>query len=355
MKKENDEITELFHSRLENAELTPRDNFWNSLQNDIPFAIRRHRRLVLYRSIAAASVALVLGATAAVYLIHDNGETKSTPTIAKARPIQIEATKPANPDLNKSIAKADIKETPASVVTSVRNHFVSKANKNVKADKAALDDDSTVTVTVHMSISVRDNGDYANNQSNNNGIYNTGGFVNNQQQSNNNDSQNIAAIPTGKLKTWSLKGAFNVSMPADGSFEAPTGASLTIEKQLNNYLALESGLAYTYLHSKEGTQHYLSIPLKANLKLTHSSNVDLYATAGGSADKCISTTIGSNNESIQFTALAGLGIRYRINKAIALYAEPAYVHYFQNNAKYISYRTENPNAFNFKCGLCMNY
>jgi len=42
MKRENDEITDLFRSRLGNAEMTVRDGFWEELNSEV--MVRCHRR-----------------------------------------------------------------------------------------------------------------------------------------------------------------------------------------------------------------------------------------------------------------------------------------------------------------------
>ena len=39
MKKENDEITDLFRTRLADAGMTVRDGFWEELSQDIPVAL----------------------------------------------------------------------------------------------------------------------------------------------------------------------------------------------------------------------------------------------------------------------------------------------------------------------------
>mgnify|MGYP000236653069 CR=1 FL=1 len=53
MKRENDEITDLFRSRLGNAEMTVRDGFWEELNSEV--MVRCHRRKVFFFRVAAAS------------------------------------------------------------------------------------------------------------------------------------------------------------------------------------------------------------------------------------------------------------------------------------------------------------
>lgn len=53
MKRENDEITDLFRSRLGNAEMTVRDGFWEELNSEV--MVRCHRRKVFFFRVAAAA------------------------------------------------------------------------------------------------------------------------------------------------------------------------------------------------------------------------------------------------------------------------------------------------------------
>ena len=67
MKKENDEITDLFRTRLADAGMAVRDGFWEELSQDIPVACQHRRRLIFFRVAAAASVLLVLAASSATF------------------------------------------------------------------------------------------------------------------------------------------------------------------------------------------------------------------------------------------------------------------------------------------------
>lgn len=66
MKKENDEITDLFRSHLGNAEMTVRDGFWEELNSEM-MVRSHHRKVVFFRVAAAASVLLVLAASSAAF------------------------------------------------------------------------------------------------------------------------------------------------------------------------------------------------------------------------------------------------------------------------------------------------
>ena len=66
----------------------------------------------------------------------------------------------------------------------------------------------------------------------------------------------------------------------------PLTAGVTVERSLNNWLALETGIRYNRLPA-DRTLHTLAIPVKLNMTLASTPKVDLYATVGGAAEKCI--------------------------------------------------------------------
>ena len=67
MKRENDEITDLFRSRLGHAEMTVREGFWEELNEDVAACCQQRRRVLFFRVAAAASVLLVLAASSAAF------------------------------------------------------------------------------------------------------------------------------------------------------------------------------------------------------------------------------------------------------------------------------------------------
>lgn len=367
MKKENDELTELFRTKLGDATLTPRDGFWDSIQNDISLIERRRRKLLLYRSVAAASILLVIGVASAMFLLPKS-ESKTEQITAKANALTPLQTTPSNhkieiePNIPVKAAVAQTASTATvtkgqSGITSTDNQLAAMTKQTkLASNNVEADDDSTVTVTVHMTVRVKDNNEYADNSnSNNNNVWQAGGF-NQQTNENNNQSEKLLADKdTEKNNSWMLKAALGLTTPTKTGYDTPLNGSITIEKKLNNWLALESGIKYTYMHSTSQTLHYLSVPVKANVTIAKTKDVELYATAGGSADKCIAASHDWANEKIQFTAMAGAGIRYKLNNKLSLFVEPTLTHYFNNDSKYQSYRTEKKNAFNLQGGLCMNF
>lgn len=129
----------------------------------------------------------------------------------------------------------------------------------------------------------------------------------------------------------------------------PVSVGITVQKELNNRLALETGLVYTYLSSDltaGGTAyytqnqqlHYLGIPLKLNWNFLKKRYFNLYLSGGGMLEKCVHGELSaqyemnnrppfSNDETLhinqlQWSVSASAGISFKLASHISLYAEP---------------------------------
>ena len=123
---------------------------------------------------------------------------------------------------------------------------------------------------------------------------------------------------------------------------------------------LETGLQYNLLPMKgeEGRNlHTLSVPLKFNLTLLQAGKLDLYVSAGGAAEKCVAGAPDNSfkAEPVRLSAMAGLGVRYKLNDRIALFAEPSVSHSFDTDSPLQTLRTERPTNLNLLCGVRMIY
>ena len=52
---------------------------------------------------------------------------------------------------------------------------------------------------------------------------------------------------------------------------------------------------------------------------------------------------------------AGVGMNYKINDKLALFAEPGVTHHFKTDSKLETVRSARPTNFNLICGLRMTY
>lgn len=365
--RENDEITGLFRSRLAGAEMTVREDFWEKLQSDLPSATTTGGKKAFltprfYRVAAAASVIFVLGAASAAFWYFSPKEE-----------IQEAFTQVAamNPDgsLNGDVVQESFPSIHQTHPTAQKPGIKQPANGAPAGILADAEDES---VSVHVSITITQRV-YGNNQPGNGfyGIRNSS--QNNNYQSGTDDTNSstdiTSTVPsddestkittaqsTMKPRNWAIKAALGTSLPK-GDFNMPFTAGISAERRLNKHLSLETGLQYNCLPGDNRTLHTLGVPVKLNVMLASSSKVDLYATVGGAAEKCIAGAPdnGFGAEPVQLSLVAGLGVRYKMNDRFALFAEPSVSHHFDTDSQTRTLRTERPTNLNLLCGVRMTY
>ena len=175
------------------------------------------------------------------------------------------------------------------------------------------------------------------------------------------------------------------SVQSDVKYRMPVtfGASLRLE--LNDSWAIETGLTYTQLSSeiRSGTEknnygweeklHYVGIPLKVNRNIWSNKRFEVYASAGGAVEKCVSgkrTIIGNVSTSgveqdeqftgveedikinpLQWSLSASAGAQFKITEKLGIYAEPGVVYYFDDGSHINTIRKEHPFNFNIQLGV----
>jgi len=320
MKKENDEITDLFRTRLADAGMSVRDGFWEELSQEIPVACQHRRRILLFRVAAAASVLLVLAASSATFLYFSPKEEmeEAFTKIAVTNGGQMDGD------------GIRVNQLPLPVEPVLPK----PAPKSYGMLSQYTEEEDSLSITFSMSFSFSSttstgNGNRYGNQGHNgywqatNG--NTGSSVASEEQSNVDMSQPKAV----KKHRWAMKVQVGTALPADnGTYKMPVSAGVTVERKLNDFLGIETGLLYSNLRSAGQHLHYLGIPVKVNVTLVDTKKIDLYATVGGVADKCIAGAPDNSfkEEPIQLAVTAGIGINYKINDRLAVFAEPGASH-----------------------------
>ncbi|MEG0453789.1 MAG: porin family protein [Bacteroides sp.] len=345
MKKENDEITNLFRSRLNDVEVPVRDGFWEELNQGL--ATCHHRRLMFFRLTAAASVLLVLAASSAAFWYFSPKEDleEAFTQIAVANggtldgDVVKQVTQPVQhaPILPKKMSRQLAAYTPA-----------------VKEDN----DSVSVTVSMSFSFSVNSTVRQHNNPMNHvaNEAWQNKESVQQTGTSVEQESTRAVLTESARSRSWALKMALGSSLAA-GKYQMPVVGQLTVERQLTKHLAIESGLRYSYIDGGQKGLHYIGIPLQMNVTLAKTNKMNLYALVGGVADKCIAGAANNNfkNEPIQLAVMGGVGVGYKLNDKVALFAEPTVVHHFRTDSKHETVRTERPTNVNLICGVRMTY
>lgn len=177
----------------------------------------------------------------------------------------------------------------------------------------------------------------------------------NPNDSTKNDSATRALLNAGNVVTP------DVVVSSENHFSWSAGIS--VGKQLNKYLSLESGLVYTYLSSDvtmklSGRQHqqlhYLGIPLKLSASIAEGERWRFYADMGTMLEHSLYGKRGTKNLHLndwQWSLGGGLGLQYKLTDHMGLYLEPGVNYYFSNGSEVPSLRTESPFTFNLQIGV----
>ena len=178
--------------------------------------------------------------------------------------------------------------------------------------------------------------------------------------------------------------AANNALINDGRMEAhyehqlPISIQLTLSRQLNRQLSVETGLSYTLLKSTNTTGnptayiqeqqrlHYLGIPLRMGWQWYSKSSLSLYTSAGVMLEKPIHSTLDVNHfindintyskqeklsVPLQWSTSVGVGIQYDITPHIGFYLEPSLQYFFNDGSSIKSYRTEHRFSITLPLGI----
>lgn len=107
------------------------------------------------------------------------------------------------------------------------------------------------------------------------------------------------------------------------------------------------------------TQHYVGIPVNVFYDIMSNDRINMYAYAGGAAEKCVSDSYSILGTSvvhkekirgIQMSANAGIGVEFMISRNLGLYLDPSLRYYFDNGQPK-SIRTVQPLMLGFEMGF----
>ncbi len=164
---------------------------------------------------------------------------------------------------------------------------------------------------------------------------------------------------------------------SDVDHSLPLTFGVSVRKDLNSRLGIETGLNYTYLSTtmkKAGTPHYqakqelhyLGIPLNLIVYLWNDNKWNVYLSAGGMAEKGIQGVYTQDMylngkktadvkdkgsvSGMQWSLNASAGVSYSFYNDWGVYVEPRVSYYFDNNQP-VSIRTDKSTVFGLGAGL----
>lgn len=399
MKKESDELTDLFRFRLGESEMKVREGFWENLEMNVPVVISRRRQLI-FRLTAAASVLLVLaGASAALWYFSPNDEIASAFT-------QVAVTSGTSGQLNADIVHQEFPVVQNSPVSPVPSSLKPVA----EIENHPLEEPFSISFSMSFSFSSSASSTpdrYDTNSAN----YNRASSLsaqsdNDQRQTAFPSDDRSSQSPQAKQRKWSVGVHASAGLLNDHihtrdmkpfvsndmttgftsgtiSHKLPFSAGISVRRELSDRWGIESGLTYSQLNSdltasgedvyynQNQTLHYIGIPVKADYSLYRNNRMTLYASSGGMIEKCVSGKVetgyyennrktkssGRSNKAdqLQISLTAAIGLQYRISDRLSLYAEPGLSYHFDDGSSVASIRKEKPLNINLLCGVRMTY
>lgn len=162
------------------------------------------------------------------------------------------------------------------------------------------------------------------------------------------------------------------------SYSLPLSFGVGLRYRITNWFGVGIGVNYTLLGKKvsgvyydeksgphsidmKNSQHYIGIPLDVYFSMFRTPRWDVYASLGGSVEKCVlnsySGMLEGRNVShkpkvggVQTSLKAGFGLEFSPVDFLGIYIDPS-VRYYFNNDQPRSIRTAQPLAFGVEAGL----
>lgn len=145
----------------------------------------------------------------------------------------------------------------------------------------------------------------------------------------------------------------------------PIRFGLSVQYQLNNHLALHSGISYTYLYSEfsiplyqnisyDQKLHYLGIPLGVTWQLWNANRFRFYLSGGAMVEKCVRADVDGSSVSKkpwQWSVAAAAGAEYTFIPQLGVYLEPSLGYYFDDGTSLEHYYKEHSLAPSIMFGL----
>ena len=154
-----------------------------------------------------------------------------------------------------------------------------------------------------------------------------------------------------------LNNSTGVIMQKEYVHDLPLSFGLNARYWLSDRLSVESGLEYSYLHSRlddiHTVMHFAGIPLRVDYSLFNAGPVEFYTGIGGKVEKCLKASLGGmrvKERDLQWSGSFNVGARSRLSKNAWIYFQPDISYYF-TRTNLTSYRTENRLGLNLRAGI----
>ena len=149
----------------------------------------------------------------------------------------------------------------------------------------------------------------------------------------------------------------------------PIRFGLSLHYQFRPRLAFMSGISYTRLYSEfsfplygnisySQRLHYIGVPLGVAWQLWAANRFSVYLAGGAMVEKCVSVSIDGDytgQKPWQWSVNAAVGAEYAFSSLLGAYIEPSLGYYFSDGTQLEHYYKEHPLAPSIEFGLRMHF
>ena len=149
----------------------------------------------------------------------------------------------------------------------------------------------------------------------------------------------------------------------------PIRFGLSLHYQFRPRLAFMSGISYTRLYSEfsfplygnisySQRLHYIGVPLGVAWQLWAANRFSVYLAGGAMVEKCVSVSIDGDytgQKPWQWSVNAAVGAEYAFSSLLGAYIEPSLGYYFSDGTQLEQYYKEHPLAPSIEFGLRMHF
>lgn len=337
MKKNEDEIAELFRSRLSQHEIPLKEDLWKEIESEL--SKPSSKRIYIAAFVAIAAIFMLLLACSAAVKLFDSERDFSYSEVKNASFKR--CVHPA------AVSHKELKLNTVSSLTICES--IPDNSPCIKYNKDLIENLSTDNTTPAAQTKLLSN-----------------------LESNISKSEELIVEP----KDVSLDNSWSVGVLAsiEAKLHAPMSLGVSVSKKISNRVSLESGLQYSYSNTdrleKNGEYfatsaiHSLGIPLKAKVEIFNKNKLSLYASGGVLIEKNIAAnkSLTSNKDEKRFdidrleTSLtSAIGLQYKVANNIGLFIESGLVYHIDNHTPLFAAKYDNPLNVNIACGMKIIY
>lgn len=421
----NEDWLHKVHDLMSDYEIDEPENLWDALESkraetsSVPRPMKRPVMLWVKRSIAAAVITVVL--SVGLYLISIKQDVSRTPLLTAVS--DDSEVRQDNHPHNTMVHKVPARQ-PSNVLTAQNRpaaqssdspHFISSAQPEAQAgtvDDRPDENNENQSVVEGKTVEPNDTPEEGKLIEKNRfpSTIDNGNIVSIRQKTSTPDKVSVSIYSSGgigSVLSYKSKGSSFVGVGADNSnwtdnpllgilvfnqgkdiktdikHRLPIKAGISFTYNLNDRFGIETGLSYTNLTSdiREGSDshyytgqqklHYIGIPINLKYRAFTWKIFDLYASAGGLGEKCVSAKLhkefiidhrkkGSESGNLsekpmQWSVNASVGVQCNLINSMSIFVEPGISYYFKDGTNIETIYKEKPLNFNLNLGVRFSF